>query len=228
MSNSYAANEINVNGIGILGHTATIDSICIDVTHSWVSDVKLRLVSPSQSSIVLTAFHGGSGDNYENTCFKSNSGLLPISQGTAPFLGTYAPEQGLDLFDAEDANGVWKLESCDSIPNSIGTLNSWNISFSKMSSVHEPASRTNSDVSIIPNPITRNSFVQIYLDNPSECSLILFNTQGCKVWMKDYDLNTGLNELPLSLNNVRIHNTYYLTIKTKETNYVKKIFLAYD
>src|SRR6187431_1480714 len=47
-----------------------LTTVCITITHSWVSDLDVRLISPSGQNIMLTSGLGGDTDNYDNTCFS--------------------------------------------------------------------------------------------------------------------------------------------------------------
>jgi hypothetical protein len=73
-----------------------VESVTINLTHSWDSDLDISLVAPSGASIDLSSDNGSLGDNYTNTIFMD--GAPSITGGTAPFTGTYSPEQPLSTF----------------------------------------------------------------------------------------------------------------------------------
>ena len=102
--------------------------VCIDITHTWVSDLDIELESPSGTTIVLTSDNGGSGNNYLNTCFDASS-TTPIANGFAPFIGSYLPEGDLSVFNNQNPNGQWILWIRDDAWFDTGTLNSWSIEF---------------------------------------------------------------------------------------------------
>ena len=137
----------NVNVIGVIPPTlgpGVIKSVCIDsLTHRWIDDVDVYLISPGGQFIELTTDNGGNGgnglgiDNYINTCFTLDA-ATPISfpgpfapPEAAPFTGTWQPE-GVwsDLWDSENpSNGTWQLQLVDDTPSLDGTLHSWTICF---------------------------------------------------------------------------------------------------
>ena len=87
-----------------------ITTACLMVNHSHVADLKLRLQSPSGTIILLSDQHGGNGSGYFGTCFAENGSAGPITDGTAPFNGTYYPQESLNAFnDGSDPNGTWNL-----------------------------------------------------------------------------------------------------------------------
>ncbi|MBX7182935.1 MAG: CotH kinase family protein [Bacteroidia bacterium] len=107
-----------------------LESVCINVTHTWISDFDIFLVSPSGTQIELTSGNGGDQDGYVNTCFNQESELV-ISQGAYPFTGTFRPEASLALVNnGQPTNGVWRLLIHDTYPGADeGTLLDWSITF---------------------------------------------------------------------------------------------------
>src|SRR2546423_1424911 len=67
-------------------------SVCLNITHTYVSDLIIKLQSPSGEIIVLSDQKGGNGSGYSNTCFQENASNGYISTGVAPFLGSYFPQ----------------------------------------------------------------------------------------------------------------------------------------
>ncbi len=105
-------------------------TVTLDITHTYVGDLIIRLVSPSMGSIVLKNAEGvgvNDGDNFTDTTFDDNGASGLITSGTAPYTGSFIPEELLSDFDGEDANGIWTLEVEDTELNDQGTLNSWSI-----------------------------------------------------------------------------------------------------
>jgi len=110
--------------------TFGLESVCVNITHTWVADLDISLMAPDSTMISLTSGLGGSGDNYSTTCFNGNAPLSIIS-GTAPFNGTYRPIGSLGLINNnQNANGQWKLRILDTYAFADeGTLHNWNITF---------------------------------------------------------------------------------------------------
>jgi subtilisin-like proprotein convertase family protein len=121
-----ATSNIVVSGIsGTVGSQLT--SVCINITHGYVSDLDISLKCPNGTIIDLSTDNGGSGNNYTNTCFSTSG--PSITTGTAPFTGTYTPEQALSLLNGCTANGTWSLIVKDDMASDPGTLTGWSISF---------------------------------------------------------------------------------------------------
>ncbi|MDX1953895.1 MAG: proprotein convertase P-domain-containing protein [Chitinophagaceae bacterium] len=118
-----------VSGLTRTTMSATsINQVCINITHTWNSDMDIQLVSPSGTIMDLSIGNGGSGDNYTNTCF-SPSASVPIFSGSSPFTGTFLPEESFTVFNGQNPNGNWSLRVTDFFNGDQGTINSWFIVF---------------------------------------------------------------------------------------------------
>ena len=115
----------------------SILSICIDISHIWISDMDIYLISPSGQFLTLTTDNGGSGDNYTQTCFTATAvteieGLGPPE---APFTGNYLPESPWEDIYGADMNGVWTLQVSDDSNGFSGTINGWSMTLPPIYSI---------------------------------------------------------------------------------------------
>jgi subtilisin family serine protease/subtilisin-like proprotein convertase family protein len=101
-------------------------NVRIDLAHWWVADLRIKLVSPSGREVVLSAFNGGSGDDYGGTTFDDEA-TTRIQDGSAPFSGSYRPQEPLAAFDNETARGTWQLVVEDQGLLADGTLKAWSL-----------------------------------------------------------------------------------------------------
>ncbi|OAD92257.1 hypothetical protein A7A78_08445 [Aequorivita soesokkakensis] len=110
----------------------TLDSVEIDLNHTWDSDLSISLISPMGTSLDLSSGNGGSGDNYRNTIFMD--GAPSITTGVAPFTGIFQAEGGTfaATFAGQPINGNWTLSICDGAGGDSGTLLSYCINFSEI------------------------------------------------------------------------------------------------
>lgn len=119
-------------------------NVVINLTHTFVGDLEITLISPSGTRVLLTDNRGGTGNDFTNTAFD-DSAPDPISgivAGDAPFTGFFTPEQPLSAFIGEMPNGNWQLEIVDNIGVDVGTLDSWSIQFSEALFVDTAAPNT--------------------------------------------------------------------------------------
>jgi subtilisin-like proprotein convertase family protein/subtilisin family serine protease len=101
-------------------------TVTLNITHTWVSDLTVRLTSPTGTVITLVAGRGGSGDNFTGTVFD-DAAAVAISAGTAPFTGSFRPEQPLSELIGQAAAGNWQLTAVDRFTADSGTLVNWSL-----------------------------------------------------------------------------------------------------
>ena len=144
--NTFSATVSNV------GVTDAIQSITINLSHTWVSDLNIFLVGPTGTIIELSTGNGGSGVNYVNTVFSDSASDF-ITTGAAPFTGSFKPEGranndsqcnptgtvGTYTFATQfvgiDPNGNWTLKIKDGASGDIGNLDSWSVTIGPMSTL---------------------------------------------------------------------------------------------
>lgn len=107
------------------GRVLDVD-IRLQIVHSYDADLDVVLVSPSGTEVKLFSDVGGAGDNFLDTILDDEAGVS-IFSGTAPFTGSYRPEDSLSAFDGEDPNGVWQLQVTDDQGGDVGTLAVWQL-----------------------------------------------------------------------------------------------------
>jgi subtilisin family serine protease/subtilisin-like proprotein convertase family protein len=101
-------------------------NVTLNLNHTYDRDLRITLVAPDGTQRRLVNRRGGSGDNFINTVLDDEAALA-ISQGTAPFTGSYRPEQSLSGFDGKSTAGTWQLWIDDVDRFDTGWLNSWSI-----------------------------------------------------------------------------------------------------
>jgi len=104
-------------------------------------NVRVRLDHPRDSDLVISSFirthryHAGqsargNGDDYGSappivpghfTVFDDAAGTS-IASGTAPFAGTYQPEQLLSSLNGKSVTGTWRLRVADTAIAQTGTI----------------------------------------------------------------------------------------------------------
>lgn len=89
-------------------------NVTINLTHTFDSDLDISLIAPNLVSIDLTSDNGGAGDNFTNTIFNDGAATA-ITAGSAPFTGSFRPEQPLSTFNGINASGVWTLRIVDDL-----------------------------------------------------------------------------------------------------------------
>ena len=185
---------LNVSGLtpSALNGTNGLVSVCIDITHTWDSDLNINLIAPDGTDIMLLSYVGGSDDNFTNTCF-SQSAATSIVSGTAPFTGTFKPMNTLgNANNGQDGNGTWKLRIVDTYAADAGNVLSWNITFGPGAAL--PNNFTSSNLPIV----LINTFSQTIVNDPkiNANMKIIYNGPGITNYVTDlpnaYNNNIGI------------------------------------
>ncbi len=122
------------------------------ISHTWDGDLTIYLRAPDLSTIILSDHNGGAGQNYIETYF-SDTATVPIATGTAPFTGSFLPEQPFTNLTGM-ADGVWRLTVIDDVADDNGTLEGWSILIPVNNSIvtYNWSPATGLSSTTIPNP----------------------------------------------------------------------------
>lgn len=151
----------NLNVSGLIGRVQDMTAQINGLTHGYIDDVGALLHSPD--SLKIRLFCGGSDGSASsaNITFNDAAPLIFPSAGTSLPTGTYRPWDYYGPFDATEnpggrsfagnsdvkelaftmgefrgmpANGTWKLFMQDFSPGDAGSLTSWQLSFTTVTS----------------------------------------------------------------------------------------------
>lgn len=181
IDNATVNDVMAVSGLPAALTPTMVSKVCMDITHSWDSDMNISLISPTGTIIDLSSGNGGSGDNYTNTCFDMSAGASIVA-GTAPFTGSYVPEGagGFANFAGENPNGNWTLRIADVATGDQGTVNWWYMVFDlpavTYSWTSSPAGFTSSSDSIAVAPDTTTTYTLTITDTATLCTRVLSYT----------------------------------------------------
>jgi len=114
------------------GYLISDIDVVVDIEHTYDADITIEITSAGGTTVMLSSFNGGDGDNYQVTTFDDEA-ATNITNGAAPFNGSYAPVPGpLSLFDGESITGTWTLKITDYLNGDGGTLNGWSLRADQM------------------------------------------------------------------------------------------------
>jgi subtilisin-like proprotein convertase family protein len=135
--------------------------VCVDISHTYDSDLNVHLIAPDGTEINLFSGLGGGGHDFTGTCL-SQSAEFSINSSGSPFTGTFKPQETLGSFNAgQDGNGVWTLRILDTYPFAdTGTVNSWSLEFGEDAAVPFVFTASNLPIVII------NTNGQTIVDEP--------------------------------------------------------------
>lgn len=127
---------VSISGIGmpVVNSTLTITEngtltdvnvVGLSGTHSWISDLRITLVSPNNTEILLFDQPCMDQDNFNlNYDAQAATSTLPCPPVGG---GTYRPVGTLNSLNGQEINGVWTLRIEDSHNEDGGQLSTWGI-----------------------------------------------------------------------------------------------------
>lgn len=107
------------------GATITDLNVYVDITHTWVADLRISLESP-QGTIVQLIATAKCGNADDIRVEFDDTGLDGPVGGTCPLIDLFAiPDNALAAFNGQIFQGTWTLRVQDVATQDQGTLNSW-------------------------------------------------------------------------------------------------------
>jgi uncharacterized repeat protein (TIGR01451 family) len=105
----------------------------IFLTHTYRSDLRITLTSPSGTSVTVMTWTGNvqSGDNVNDrfddeaaSALTAHNGTVidPLTPAPPPYSHSFQPASPLSAFDRQNAQGNWILVVCDAVATDTGTL----------------------------------------------------------------------------------------------------------
>lgn len=115
---------IEITDVGLI----TDLNVVINADHTFDADLDVFLIAPDGTRVELFTDVGGSGDNFTDTVLDDEAETA-ITDGTAPFTGSFRPEGSLADFDGLNITGTWTLEITDDFPFDAdnGVLHAWSL-----------------------------------------------------------------------------------------------------
>lgn len=110
---SFNTGSSSLTANGVTGTVSNVSPSMYITSVNSINSTVLSLLGPSGAqSTLFNASNTGTG--FGNSCadrttFDDNAGT-PISTGTSPFAGSFAPDTPLSVFNGGNPNGQWRLQ----------------------------------------------------------------------------------------------------------------------
>jgi subtilisin-like proprotein convertase family protein len=170
-------------------------TVTVNIQASRDGDIRITLITPDGTRIVLSNGNGAGGANYTNTTFDDAS-TTPIQNGQPPFTGSFAPQEHLNKLLGTNPNGVWKLEVDDLVAgnNSTQELLDFTLNITATQSV-QVATDFVLPINITDPNFTTLSNLEVTLNlqhpNLSQVEIDLVAPSGETVMLVDHRLDTS-------------------------------------
>ena len=110
--------------------STTAGSTTVGIDHTYVSDLRIRLIAPDGTTVPVISGAGGSGHNFCQTALSDQSSGPNIDSQTtsgAPFSGSYKPSSPLSAFRGLTGNGTWTLQAQDYFAADTGNIRAFSV-----------------------------------------------------------------------------------------------------
>src|SRR5205085_663750 len=95
-TSAYPYLDSDANGTNVVPFSVKVRRVLIGkITHGYVSDLKIELVAPDGTTVLLVDRRGADGNDFVDTVFTSDPSAPSITTASAPFTGTFRPEGDL-------------------------------------------------------------------------------------------------------------------------------------
>ncbi len=119
---SLPTNTIDTTNFGLA-------SVCINLNHSYLADLTIKISAPDGTEKILFTNSGGGGNNLVNTCFTGNSTTL-LASSSAPFSGNFIPMSQIGAVNnGQNPNGIWKITVYDGAGQDEGNVLNCSLTF---------------------------------------------------------------------------------------------------
>lgn len=189
-------------------------------------------ISLIHAGIVDTLVHGlmKTGADFTGTVF-ADTAATPVSQGTPPFTGTFAPSRPLSQFAGADASGLWILGITNHSADRMGTLEQWGvgIGFSVVftSAVGQSAPRPAAFrlFQNFPNPFNPSTMIRYEIPRRAHVTLTVFSALGEDVAkLADGEEAAGVHEVRLD-GGTLASGVYFYTLQAGTYSETRRLML---
>ncbi|NUY81071.1 proprotein convertase P-domain-containing protein [Flavobacterium sp. MAH-1] len=194
-----ASEEITVAGYLNLSESFEIQkaTVSMDISHTWVTDMAVTLISPTGTEIHLFSHVCGDADDVLAT-FDDNGATLNCN-GTPVINGAFRPETPLANLIGENSAGQWALQVYDEYPEDGGFINSWSLNLCSI----EPALSVRDDQPIdfvlYPNPNNGSFTIQLNGYN-GDFDFRVYDMRGRRIFEKKTVSGGGILLQTVNLN----------------------------
>lgn len=230
------ANSANVpvtipTTISTVTSTITIDAldsvtindanVQLNISHSYISDLNVKLTSPNGTQVQLFVGQCGSSANINATF--DDGGVALVCGSNPAISGTLIPAQALSAFNGQVSQGVWTLTVADAFNVDGGAINSWGINFCSPTPPLDVAKNELSSLMVYPNPNNGSFNVKFENTATDKVQLDVYDMSGRNIYKRNFNSQGSFNE-NIQLNSIQ-SGVYLLSIFDGERSQVQRVIV---
>ncbi|NPA43094.1 MAG: T9SS type A sorting domain-containing protein [Chlorobi bacterium] len=189
----------------------------VNITHTYVSDLRIKLTSPSGTVVTLFDRNCRSQDDID---IVFADGAPAMNCDSLAIGNTYRPVEPLYNLIGENAQGTWTLSVSDHEVGDRGTLNYWTLSLCKaQSAAHTPRV---SDLRLYPVPATDRVYVRFTARSPRQ-QVTVTDLRGRVIYSRTFE-GEGEVEYPVEVGGWA-GGVYLFTVIDGDAREVRKVIV---
>ena len=196
-------------------------NVQLNISHTYVSDLKVKLTSPNGTIVEL--FNTQCGDNDNVNATFDDSGIALVCGGNPVISGTLIPFQLLSAFNGQLSQGTWTLTVQDLYNSDGGTINNWGINFCSATLPLDVVKNELTDLMVYPNPNKGNFNVQFKNAATDKIDIKIHDMSGRLIFEKNYSNQGDFNE-NIQLSSVQ-SGVYLMSLYDGENSQVKRLII---
>jgi subtilisin-like proprotein convertase family protein len=203
----------------------TINSIRVtmDITHTWINDLRGILISPAGTQINLFTNPCVSDAIEDISATFDDNGVAVICGNNPGISGTVIPVQALAGLVGQSSTGTWTLRIRDMFNEDGGSLNSWSLNICTVMPALGVNDNTLANFSLYPNPSNGTFTINFEADNSNPVEVKVFDLRGREIYSNTYANQSLFNET-IDLDAVQ-SAIYLLKVKNGNRSVTKKIVI---
>ena len=199
-------------------------NITLNISHTWVNDMTVTLISPAGTQVQLVAQPCASNALNNIVATFDDAGIPVVCSNNPAISGVVKPIQLLSAFNGQTMNGTWTLRVLDSFNGDGGAINSWSLNLCK---TVDPSLAVNSNTiqnfNMYPNPNNGNFTINFNSQSNKDIAISVYDLRGRNVFSNSYK-NTGIVNENIQLNNLQ-SGVYLIKVQDGENQITKRIII---
>jgi subtilisin-like proprotein convertase family protein len=192
-------------------------NISVDITHNWLGDLLITLLSPDGTEFKLIDRDCSSFENLEVTFDDSGTTKTCNSPTTSLIL----PEESLAALNGKLSTGQWTIRINDNEAEDTGTLNNWSIQIcsTKLTELYGLEF-----LNVFPNPSSGSINIYMYSESDEPIEVSIIDMTGKHIKSEAFSPSSGLLNTPFDYGCLS-QGIYVLKIVQGDKTTAKKIIV---
>ncbi|MES2487294.1 MAG: proprotein convertase P-domain-containing protein, partial [Bacteroidota bacterium] len=224
--NISASDVVTVNSTVLIDQVAAIQNVAvsIDITHTWLGDLTVTLISPQGTEVQLFSQDCWSDqDVYATFTDAGTASVCNSGPADAALSGLIIPDEPLSSLNGESPEGEWTLRVFDEFGQDGGAINSWSLNICTIQpAIASIKNNLFADFALYPNPNNGNFTIRFNATGNNDVAVTVYDIRGRKITGQNYANPGGLFEQNISLPEVQ-QGIYLVHVQQGTSTVTKKL-----